>query len=346
VSWAGLADGSDVVNTLLNNLPLGLFCKNEIHMLWCFPDPFPDELLWSVATRYHARMNYPTVWQTRDDLFGVQQSRWLPTPDFCGHLQRLKNRLPDGCLLSMDTLVDNHTMLPFFAPFQTIQEYADMRQALIRRSDSAVYATIGLTYCLNRRPLFLRYCPFCNEGDEAEFGETYWHRQHQIPGVLVCLRHEVWLERSSVPYRRIIPIHNLMTARQGQVNVQPRPLMPWSQDDRLMVDLTTRATWLMEQPPASLNAGRLAALYRKLFDEGAAASSIVPRRGRRGRRGGLRFDGHFSPKLLGMFEQDMKVSPGVCVREAYDAQFLTKHPLDHLLIMSLLGLCPEICPVI
>ena len=45
---------------------------------------------------------------------------------------------------------------------------------------------------------FIRFCPLCLEEDRNQYGEAYWHRHHQIPGVLVCLKHGVALLDSQV----------------------------------------------------------------------------------------------------------------------------------------------------
>ncbi|MBR1752184.1 MAG: TniQ family protein [Ruminococcus sp.] len=35
----------------------------------------------------------------------------------------------------------------------------------------------------------LRYCPVCAADDREKYGETYWHRVHQIPEISVCAKH-------------------------------------------------------------------------------------------------------------------------------------------------------------
>lgn len=45
---------------------------------------------------------------------------------------------------------------------------------------------------------YMRYCPLCAAIDRKKYGETYWHRKHQLPGVEICLEHRCRLEDSSV----------------------------------------------------------------------------------------------------------------------------------------------------
>ena len=48
---------------------------------------------------------------------------------------------------------------------------------------------------------FLRYCRRCVDADNVAYGETYWHRCHQLAGVLVCPDHGEWLVDSSLLMR-------------------------------------------------------------------------------------------------------------------------------------------------
>lgn len=43
----------------------------------------------------------------------------------------------------------------------------------------------------------LRYCPLCAKADRKKYGETYWHKAHQI-GALICAVHHCYLKRISL----------------------------------------------------------------------------------------------------------------------------------------------------
>src|SRR3546814_18116907 len=44
----------------------------------------------------------------------------------------------------------------------------------------------------------VRYCQACVADDRLAFGDAYWHREHQLPGVIVCNSHGCQLTDSSV----------------------------------------------------------------------------------------------------------------------------------------------------
>ena len=45
---------------------------------------------------------------------------------------------------------------------------------------------------------YLKYCPLCTTEDIAKFGETYWHRQHQLSEMIYCVKHQIRLVDSDV----------------------------------------------------------------------------------------------------------------------------------------------------
>ena len=52
-------------------------------------------------------------------------------------------------------------------------------------------------------PARLRYCPDCVREDVERYGETYWHRMPQLPGVEYCIRHGNPIQESNVTLRQI-----------------------------------------------------------------------------------------------------------------------------------------------
>ena len=62
-----------------------------------------------------------------------------------------------------------------------------------------IHTTTGIMASSISMPRFFRFCPKCLEEDSEKYGELYWHRLHQIPGVLVCPNHRVDLQNSTVP---------------------------------------------------------------------------------------------------------------------------------------------------
>ena len=50
---------------------------------------------------------------------------------------------------------------------------------------------------------YLRFCPSCIKEDTLTYGESYWHRLHQVPGVIFCPVHNEILLDSKVFVRSV-----------------------------------------------------------------------------------------------------------------------------------------------
>jgi uncharacterized C2H2 Zn-finger protein len=60
----------------------------------------------------------------------------------------------------------------------------------------------GTQRSFDQWPKHLRYCPDCTREDISIYGEAYWHRTHQLPGMVYCTKHFVRLEDSQTPMRK------------------------------------------------------------------------------------------------------------------------------------------------
>lgn len=84
-------------------------------MITVFPDPYPDELLYSVCARYQERMMWGNQKTTLEDLFG--SNTVVAVVDLPGHVDALISHLPAGHRYSSDEIIDRHTLLPYFLHF-------------------------------------------------------------------------------------------------------------------------------------------------------------------------------------------------------------------------------------
>ncbi len=164
-------------------------------MLGSFPSPYPDELLYSVVARYHIRSGNKSFRQTHEELFETTdlQPDKIVLPN---NLNFLINQLPKGSKLTVESLIKRNTLYPFFRNFLTPIEIYSFKNLLRAKSSTSISQVAKISN--KERNRVLKFCPQCCVEDEQEYGEAYWHRQHQIPGILVCLKHQVPLVDSQV----------------------------------------------------------------------------------------------------------------------------------------------------
>lgn len=168
-----------------------------IILLAYFPSLYPDELLYSAIARYHITLGNNAEKQTIYDLFG--NSVVCATVDLPSHLGILSKNLNN--LYSVDFLIQNHTLFPYYIPFLKKIEVERIKRYMIEGSPwGMVHSVLGIPASKIKQPDCLRFCELCIHDDVSVYHEAYWHRSHQIPGVVVCPKHREILFKTKVQY--------------------------------------------------------------------------------------------------------------------------------------------------
>jgi hypothetical protein len=168
-------------------------------MLSFFPTPYPDELLYSVLARYHIRSGNTGPKLTLWDLFGSNDG--ISAVDLPYNLAALAKNLSLISQMSCEELLQNHTLYPFYAAFLPQGRAREVAEAMKSDYGGGIHGKVGIRPSAIKSLRFFRFCPSCRENDQRTYGELYWHRIHQVPGVLVCPHHGDELQDSLVPMR-------------------------------------------------------------------------------------------------------------------------------------------------
>ena len=152
-----------------------------------FPTPYPDEILYSVLCRYHSRSGKPSVLQTNLEIWGKRYGKRLYLPD---GIEYFACEIPKSANLTAERFIYENTIFPWLTPFLP-EERADTLFGAMRYGHSNTYNIIGFSKAFKTQPRYLRYCNQCIEYDVNRYGEAYWHRVHQLPGVYVCPDHNI-----------------------------------------------------------------------------------------------------------------------------------------------------------
>ena len=163
-------------------------------MIAFFPEIYPDELLYSQIARYHSRSGYARYVYTVSDIY--QNGKLVhPNVDF------VNKYTPDAMNWitkydSWENIVFEHTMYPAYIRFLPKQRRINAVNGIL--SCEGNWKNLMCIPLLNE-PRYIRYCPECAKEDREKYGETYWHRSHQIPRIRVCPKHKCFLENSEIP---------------------------------------------------------------------------------------------------------------------------------------------------
>lgn len=170
-------------------MALGLIAANAVHpRVW--PTPLPDETLFSVAAQHNLLTVSPTASETFRVLFNshsVSLACGFPT-----HLRTLARYLEPVCpTWTEGRLIQQFTYLPyirFFYAKSVVEKVADL---VLGTDGRSIKTLLGWVASRIGAADPLRCCPACYGEDYRIHGRPYWHRAHQLPGVLACHIHRI-----------------------------------------------------------------------------------------------------------------------------------------------------------
>lgn len=162
------------------------------------PQPYPDETLFSLVSRYHRLTGFRDYRDTLELLFGTPVA--LPHCTFPRHLQAISSVLFSEKGISF--VIDNLTIFPYFRPFLPAWQAEKAMSYLVGQQTGAIKTLLGMVASQVGAKTLFRFCPACLDVDRLQYGQAYWHRAHQLPGVWLCPSHHlplfevdgVWME--------------------------------------------------------------------------------------------------------------------------------------------------------
>jgi hypothetical protein len=157
------------------------------------PKPYPDEVIGSVIARGAWQLGLPLK-VLLEDVFGPQRScfSFLMGTGF--------SRLEAMTGTDAEVLLLSHTVFPYATAFMARETREALKgKALLEVAGEDCLSS--LTKNVSHGVPYRRLCPLCTKEDMAMFGESYWRRQHHLPGALVCIRHGTKLHTANAPLR-------------------------------------------------------------------------------------------------------------------------------------------------
>lgn len=303
-------------------------------MIGFFPDPLPDELLYSACARVVARAGYRSKESTGYDLFGGP--RVIVAIDLPCNLDALLSNFPPGHQHTADGFIDANTMLPLYSPFVPPDRVSVLREDMRGDKGGAVHGRLGiLTSGISVD--FYRYCPACVEADRGLFGETYWHRLHQAPGVVVCPVHNVFLEQSDLYTRTRPNRETFVTAEEVVRTVSGRPINEIYHAHRAYKRIAEDVDWLMKQSGLIGNHATYRNRYFSLLRDAGFSQSFTALKVRKIIQAVTDYYSHEFLETLGCEVQGKKYT---WIHRLIHNHGRAKHPLQHLLLMQFLGYSP------
>lgn len=159
-------------------------------MLTFFIDPYEEEMISSLFARYHFYNGNIDKNDTIEELLGERNITAFKM--FPSRLNYLETQV-ENPKYKADYFIYKHTIFPVHSVFLTKEKQSTVINYMKEKGSDKVNLVLGIsTSKLDVRKGY-RYCPLCVEEEINKHGEAYFHRMHQIQGVLVCEKHECTL---------------------------------------------------------------------------------------------------------------------------------------------------------
>lgn len=308
-------------------------------MLGFFPSAYSDELLYSLCARYSDRVQYPSDGATNLELFG-SYFRW-GNIGFPGRLNHLVSALPTGLSYSAEDFIYNNTLFPFYAPFFPTERVSRLLKVM-KGSTDAVKQSLAGTFNSSIKPSpRLRFCPACMEKEINNYGERYWHRLHQAPGVEVCPDHLNFLESSDFPSNSQRDAQRYVSAAHLSSFATPKCLDSTDCTHQALLRIARDVQWLLAQRELAVDFDSLHICYVDVLAEQNLThynSSVKLSKLHE------EFQTFYPSQLLSLLQcqiNKQKTSNWLSNFLPYLNRGISSHPLRHLLFIQFLGLTAE-----
>lgn len=151
------------------------------------PQWLPNESVYSLISRYHRLSGHVDPALTSKILLGASVNGGQH--DFPCGLKHF-SKITKGVYGSIDSIIRNRTILPYFLPFKDKNIESDAFTAMRSPSIGSLKYRLGILTSRFGANHPLKICIHCREDDINKFGVPYWHLDHQYPGVWICLKHQ------------------------------------------------------------------------------------------------------------------------------------------------------------
>lgn len=153
------------------------------------PEIYEDELLYSFFCRCYVRNGFLIYRQMAEYLFLNKKEK--PDILFVNCLRpEIRQQLEKQ--KSWSSIIKEHTMYSYYSKFLENERKEKAYKALYNMEGN--YRNMLPV----RKARTLCYCSMCVQEDRRKYGETYWHRSHQMEGVNVCPKHGCYLAESNI----------------------------------------------------------------------------------------------------------------------------------------------------
>lgn len=178
---------------------------------------------------------------TIEDLFNSRTA--TAVVDMPCNINALYYNLPEVSKILPEKMIMSYTLFPYYTAFLPQKRVDLVISSMMSNYGGDIHVRTGIMASNVSVPGFLRYCPECIVHDKLVYGEYYWHRIHQIPGVLVCPIHNMQLQDSRIAGHGMNK-HEFFAA--NEYNCRVKPAVSISNEQDKIITIAKDIVWLMD----------------------------------------------------------------------------------------------------
>ena len=170
--------------------------------LYTLPTPYPDETWYSIVARYHRKSGNIKSTITKRDLFGEPAHAGI-NPLAMDYTIISYIKIHGATLGTPEECFSKYTLAPYQMRYYSEKRKEEVLKRILSK-DETEKTSVFTSHMHSRKQTKLRYCPLCMKEDIEKYGESYWHRAHQIWIVNKCHKHGCNLLDSTISLSRAV----------------------------------------------------------------------------------------------------------------------------------------------
>ena len=227
-------------------------------------------------------------------------------------------------------------MFPLYEPFLPLNRSKVIANNMIATDKGGgIHTSIGAMASSVPALQTLRFCPTCVSEETKLYGEPYWHRTHQVPGVFVCHAHGDFLKNSNVIVESQVNKHRFISAYHGtrrSIDIDA----PFGSSIEHLLPIALMVFALLNNTYEILGLRGLQKRYVKVLREQGLASvgGRVPQR-------------DLVSQFSEFYSEDLLIKSGCGISLVSQENWLndlvrkslkSRHPIRHILLIHFLGM--------
>lgn len=296
-------------------------------MLTFFTDPYDDELISSIFARYHLYSGNIDKNDTIEELQGERNI--IAFTMFPSRLNFLASQI-DNHNYTADQFIYKNTIFPLYSVFLSKNKHNIVINYMKEKGSDKIYHNLGISTSKIDKRKGYRYCPLCAAEEVNLYGEVYFHRMHQVQGVLVCEKHECRLLDYEEEYKSEIEFTRF---EYENVQIIKKPIYYEKNINKVLVQIARAVKYIIQLEYLKYSREYVLDKLYKLLD---SKDYLTINGGIKQTALTLDFKNYYEEKLLVLLNSQVNLDKSDWIRSIFTKARCSSQPIRTILLILFL----------